>query len=49
MGCLRVFIAVMTMTKKSSCGEDRAYVAYVSTLYSIIGGSQDKNSNWAGT
>lgn len=37
-----------TITKES-VGEERIYVAYISVLYSIIEGSQNRYSNMVGT
>ena len=45
---LDLWVRLNTMTKKQ-VGEEKVYLAYTSTLLFITEGSQDRNSNRAGT
>jgi hypothetical protein len=42
---VRVTIAMMKHHDQKQLGEEKVYLAYTSTLLSIIEGSQDRNSN----
>lgn len=47
--CLRVTVAVTNITTKQQVGEEMVYSADTSTALFINEGSQDRNSNGAGT
>jgi hypothetical protein len=46
---VRVTLSVMKLHDQKQAGEERVYLAYISTSLFIIKGSQDRNSNRAGT
>jgi hypothetical protein len=46
---VRVTIAEMKHYDQRQVGEENVYLASTSTTLFIIAGSQDRNSNWAGT
>ena len=46
---VRVSIAVMKQHDQKQVGEERVYLVYVFMALSVMEGSQDRNSNMAGT